>query len=169
MQNIPLILQILPIFCHLWFYFFHIFKFFLFSPVFQPFFCNVCPTFRLAEQNWSMCPHMRGKNLAAWQKRNKDCIFSYQILQRKVHLNLSRQLYLHINHDSDSEPGIFTKYFEVRFMLSPQVKVLAPQHAVSLCKSVGSPARWAANEKVLPSLHAGPTVSFYYWDLIFCV
>ena len=47
--------------------------------------------------------------------------------------------------------------------------MLAPQHAVSLCKSVGSPARWAANEKVLPSLHAGPTVSFYYWDLIFCV
>ena len=32
-----------------------------------------------------------------------------------------------------------------------------------------SPARWAAFEKVLPSLHAGPTVSFYYWDLIFCV
>ena len=54
-------------------------------------------------------------------------------------------------------------------MLSPQVKVLAPQHAVSLGKSVGSPACWAANEKVLPSLHAGPTVSFYYWDLIFCV
>ena len=53
--------------------------------------------------------------------------------------------------------------FEVKSML------LAPQHAVSLCKSVGSPARWAANEKVLPSLHAGPTVSFYYWDLIFCV
>ena len=47
--------------------------------------------------------------------------------------------------------------------------MLAPQHAVSLCKSVGSPARWAAYEKVLPSLHAGPTVSFYYWDLIFCV
>ena len=47
--------------------------------------------------------------------------------------------------------------------------MLAPQHAVSLCKSVGSPARWAANEKVLPSLHAGPTVSFYYWDLIFSV
>ena len=39
---------------------------------FQPFFRNVCPTFRLAEQNWSMCPRMRGKNLAAWQKRNKD-------------------------------------------------------------------------------------------------
>ena len=54
-------------------------------------------------------------------------------------------------------------------MLSPWVKVLAPQHAVSLCKIVGSPVRWAANEKVLPSLHAGPTVSFYYWDLIFCV
>ena len=47
--------------------------------------------------------------------------------------------------------------------------MLAPQHAVSLCKSVGSPARWAANEKVLSSLHAGHTVSFYYWDLIFCV
>ena len=74
-----------------------------------------------------------------------------------------------VDSDSDNEPGIFTKYFEVRFMLSPLVKVLAPQHAVSLCKSVGSPARWAANEKVLPSLDAGPTVSFYYWDLIFCV
>ena len=28
-------------------------------------------------------------------------------------------IYLHINHDSESEPGIFTKKFKVRFMLSP--------------------------------------------------
>ena len=60
-------------------------------------------------------------------------------------------------------------YLQVRSMLSPWVKVLVPQHAVSLCKSVAYPARWAADEKVLPSLHAGPTLSFYYWDLIFCV
>ena len=39
-------------------------------------------------------------------------------------------IYLHINHDSDSEPGIFTKnIFKVRSMLSPYVKVLAPQRA----------------------------------------
>ena len=36
-----------------------------------------------------------------------------------VHVDISTQRQEGVNHDSDSEPGIFTKYFEVRFMLSP--------------------------------------------------
>ena len=113
-----------------------------------------------------MSSHERKKFGSLAEKKQRLHIFLIDTAKKSSFESVQTALFI---YTSIMTVIVNLSYLQVRSMLSPWVKVLAPQHAVSFCKSVASPARWAANEKVLPSLHAGPTLSFYYWDLIFCV